>query len=81
MLQEDGGIELFQVQDIIIMKKAKHLLGHLHEGERIRIQILSNIVHAQIFSGIQNSILITEGFFPQYWADEASNTIRKLGEK
>ena len=40
---------------------------------------MCNIFHEQIFSSLQNSILENEGFFPQYWADEASNEIILLG--
>ena len=48
------------------MKKAKHLLGRLREGGIIRVQLMCNIFHEQIFSSLQNSILENEGFFPQY---------------
>ena len=65
MLQEDRGVELFQVQDIMILQKAKYLLGHLRENGRIGKQMLSNIVKAQIYSGMQRSVLKRKYFFKQ----------------
>ena len=47
----------------MIMKKAKHIIGHLREGGRILIELMSNIVNAKIFSGLQDSILENGGFF------------------
>lgn len=63
MLREDGDLEMFKVKDVILIKKAKHLQGCLMVGGRIGHQIRSNIAHAQIFSGLEESILQTQIFY------------------
>ena len=50
----------------MLIKKTKQLMGHLREGSRIGVQIMSNIVHAQIYSGLSKSILQHQRFYTQY---------------
>ena len=57
MLQEDAGLEMFKIEDIIVLKKIKQVLVYLRLEDRIGIQIMSNLVHSQIYSGIEESIL------------------------
>ena len=63
----------------MILKKAKHFLGHLRENGRIGKQIIGNIVKTQIFSGLQRSILKRKYFFKQFWADEIVFELKELG--
>lgn len=79
MLKEDGGMELFKVKDVMLIKKCKHLLGRLMIGGRIGIQIRSNIVHAQIFRGLEDSILETNIFHKPFWSEEICHEILLLG--
>ena len=60
MIQEDGGLELFKIEEIIMLKKMNILYSHLRMGDRIGKQILSNVVYAQIYNGLQHSILNIE---------------------
>jgi len=79
MNREDAGLELFKVQDVMLIKKAKHLLGHLREGGWIGGQIRSNIVQAQIYSGMQRSVLQLDWIQEPFWSKEICHEIRKLG--
>lgn len=44
MNKEDSGFELYKVQDVVMIKKVKHILRHLQEGSRIRSYMISNII-------------------------------------
>ena len=57
MLLEDAGLELFNVEDIMLIKKLKVMMGHVRLNNRIGIHIRSNVVQAQILSGLDESIL------------------------
>ena len=70
MNKEDAGLELYKIQDIMTIKKVKHILGHLREGGRIRRHIMSNITQAQIYSRKTESVLQERSFYKELWSEE-----------
>ena len=81
MLRDDGSLELFKVHNVMIMKKTKHMIGHLMIGGRIGTKIMSNIVQTQIFSSLEVSISCTNLFNKHFWSVEISYEMLQIGSK
>ena len=79
MLVEDAGLELFNVEDIMLIKKVKVILGHLRVNDRIGVHIRSNIVHSQILSGLDENILTNNSVTMKFWPEEIGQLLNKLG--
>lgn len=79
MLVEDAGLELFRVENIMLLKKLKVLIDHLRVNDRIGIHIKSNVIQSQILSGIDKSIIQIKGVTMQFWPEEIGEQIFKLG--
>lgn len=79
MLKEYAGLELFKIEDIMLIKKIKQLLGHLLMNDRIGVQIRSNLVHSQIYSVLDKSILHSTLFYKPYWTEKMTNQFKELG--
>ena len=81
MLKEDAGLELFNIEDIMAIKKIKILLGHLHLRDRVGTQIKSNIIQSQIYSGLDKSILQEKVFYKPLWVEEITQQFYEMGAK
>ena len=79
MLVEDRGLELFNVEDVMLIKNIKILLEHLQCNHRIGIHIKINLTHAQILSGEDKCILQDAGSMKQFWKEEIAQQFFQLG--
>lgn len=79
MLREDGGLELFKIEDVMMIKKIKVLMGHLRKMDRIGLQIKSNLEHLQIYSGLDVSVLEANLFYKHFWTEEITSQFKNLG--
>lgn len=66
MLREDSRLDLFKIEDVILIKKIKILLGHLWRRDRIRVQIMRNLEHSQIYSRLDISVLEADLFYEHF---------------
>lgn len=79
MLREDAGLELMKIGDMMVLKKTKQLMGHLRMNDRVGKQIMCNIIHTQIYSGLQESVLTAKVFHKKYWSEEITQELLDLG--
>lgn len=70
MNQEDGDLELYKIEDMMILQKEKLLLSYLRMKDRLGIHILSNINRARVYSRYKKVILKNKLFYDVTWIEE-----------
>lgn len=78
MITEDGGPESFLIEDMMIIKKLKQVVGHFRSGSRVNQCMMSNLVKAQIYSGYAMSVL-KKTFGKLTWLKEICHQCTELG--